>query len=221
MTSSPIDAGQSVSFSARLRADTATLHRYAEGAPFVGRLMRGDLDATAIADLLGQLRFVYTALEEVGRRLRHVAPVAALWDARLARSAAIAADLAVLPEPSVPGPLPATVSYVHRVRITRIDPISHLAHHYQRYLGDLSGGQILQRMTSQHYGVAPLQFYDFGAIGKTKPYKDGYRARLDEHIIGSAAERRFVDEVNEGYLLNRSVFDELGAATDRRLGTPG
>lgn len=45
---------------------------------------------------------------------------------------------------------PATADYVSRIRmLSRDNPVLLLAHAYTRYLGDLSGGQILARVVSK------------------------------------------------------------------------
>ena len=80
-------------------------------------------------------------------------------------------------------PLPATAEYIARlndIEATK-DVARLLAHHYVRYLGDLSGGQVIGRMMQRHYGVSDecVTFYRFAEIPKTKPYKDNYRAALD------------------------------------------
>ncbi|YAL83531.1 heme oxygenase (biliverdin-producing) [Dermacoccaceae bacterium W4C1] len=197
-------------FARRLREQTSAMHRHAEGASFVERLMNGELDAVAVSDMLTQLRPIYAAVDEVGRGLQNVPPVSGLWDEGLTRTAAIDHDLATLPAPRSTQIVPAAAAYAARVRQTESDPVAYLAHHYQRYLGDLSGGQILQRMMTRHYGIAPLAFYTFSDIPKVKVYKDRYREGLDAAIVGDAAQQRFIAEVNEGYLFNRNLFTALG-----------
>lgn len=84
-----------------------------------------------------------------------------------------------------------------------------MAHHYVRYLGDLSGGQAIGRMLDRAFGLggAGLSFYDFPM--RPKPYKDAYRARLDELGLSSRENVRIVDEVKIAFGLNQAVFDEL------------
>jgi len=45
-------------------------------------------------------------------------------------------------------------------------PAGFVAHHYVRYLGDLSGGQILRRSLERAYPNAPTAFYTFERIAK-------------------------------------------------------
>ncbi len=57
----------------------------------------------------------------------------------------------------------------------------YVAHHYTRYLGDLSGGQAIGRILDRDFdlGGRGISFYSFESVPKPKPYKDAYRARLD------------------------------------------
>ncbi len=52
-----------------------------------------------------------------------------------------------------------------------------------------------------------LAFYDFPM--RPKPYKDGYRSRLDGLDLDDDEIDRVVDEVKLAFSLNRRVFDEL------------
>ncbi len=86
------------------------------------------------------------------------------------------------------------------------------AHHYTRYLGDLSGGQAIGRCLDRAFDLdgRGISFYDFSAVGKPKPYKDAYRARLD--ALGTSPEEteRVVAEVKVAFGLNQALFEELG-----------
>ena len=102
-------------------------------------------------------------------------------------------------------------------QIATRDPRIFIAHHYIRYLGDLSGGQIIKSMLRRAYGYTDegVRFYTFADIPKLKPFKDSYRAALDALDLAPAAEALFIAEVNDAYAFNRAVFDELGAAFGR------
>ena len=72
-------------------------------------------------------------------------------------------------------------------RIRRAHPRHHqlperyLAHHYLRYLGDLSGGQAVAALVTRHYGIPAeaLSMYRFTELPKPKVFKDDYRELLD------------------------------------------
>ncbi len=84
-----------------------------------------------------------------------------------------------------------------------------VAHHYTRYLGDLSGGQAIGKILDRTFdlGGAGLAFYEFPM--RPKPYKDSYRAKLDGLSLDADEIDRAVDEVKIAFSLNQALFDEL------------
>ncbi len=86
-----------------------------------------------------------------------------------------------------------------------------MAHHYTRYLGDLSGGQAIGRILERSFELdgQGLEFYEFPV--RPKPYKDAYRDRLDGLGLDDDEIDRVVDEVKLAFALNQRVFDELAA----------
>ena len=108
---------------------------------------------------------------------------------------------------------PATERYVARLREVGTSLPAYAAHAYTRYLGDLSGGQIIKRMMERHYGLGPdgLAFYTFDEIPKSKPFKDVYRERLDALDLTDAQLAETVAEAKRAFRLNSALFAELGA----------
>lgn len=147
--------------------------------------------------------------------------MAPIDDRRLDRVRALEADLTHLvgedfEERIADGRLPvvdATRRYVEALR-TGHDVEMVLANHYVRYLGDLSGGQIIARLVSRHYGVPQegLTFYSFPGIEKLKVYKDGYRSQLDSLPATDEQRERLVQRAVESFELNQAVFFDLAAA---------
>ncbi|MGV9482369.1 biliverdin-producing heme oxygenase, partial [Gordonia aichiensis] len=97
---------------------------------------------------------------------------------------------------------------------TRTDPARYVAHHYTRYLGDLSGGQVVAHRMREHYGLgaSALSFYAFDGIDKLKRYKDAYRDRIDALAIAEPDIERLVAEAISAFELNQALFAELDAA---------
>ena len=54
-----------------------------------------------------------------------------------------------------------------------------------------------------------IAFYQFDASEKPKPYKDGYRARLDALPLTADGKERVVGEVKVVFGLNGAIFEEL------------
>ncbi|UEA58631.1 biliverdin-producing heme oxygenase [Gordonia otitidis] len=201
--------------SQRLRAATADAHERAENAAFIDDLLSGRLDADEYGRLASQLYFVYSALEHVGGSLVGDPIADAVLDDRLLRSARLRSDLHALGvDPETVTPLPAVDRYVDAIEATRTDPARYVAHHYTRYLGDLSGGQVVAHRMREHYGLdaSTLSFYVFDGIDKLKRYKDAYRERIDALSIDESGVERLVAEAICAFELNQALFVELDAA---------
>lgn len=210
------DAPTRTPLSALLREGTREDHERAEASNFVGHLLAGELTVAAYADLAAQQHAVYTVLEEASAAVRHDPQGATLVFDELTRTPSIEADLTFLVgddwrERTLVRP--ATAAYVERLREIGDDLALYAAHAYTRYLGDLSGGQIIKRMLERHYGLGPagLAFYTFDEIPKTKPFKDVYRERLDALELDDAQLARAVDEARLAFRLNGAMFGDLGA----------
>jgi heme oxygenase len=200
-----------------VREGSRAAHEQAEGTSFMTELLEGRLSERAYADYLTGLRPVYAALEQVGADLAGDPLVAAVRDEALERLAAIDADLDHWSRHATPGlRSAATAAYAERIEQARAWGGLYVAHHYTRYLGDLSGGLAIGRIVGRTYGVGPeaLGFYAFPGIEKPKPYKDGYRARLDALPLDAEQKARVLAEVRAGFALNTAFFAELAGRLD-------
>jgi heme oxygenase len=115
--------------------------------------------------------------------------------------------------------LPATAAYARHLRAlaTSNDDLDHtvryLAHHYTRYLGDLSGGQAIAALVARHYGATPQQltFFDFSSLGSVVTAKRDYRERLNALPWDDRAVDAVTAEVRVAFAHNGAIFDELAA----------
>ncbi len=215
-----------VPFSERLRTRTRSGHGTSSRAGFMSDLMRGTCTRDDLVRLLAQYWHVYRALEQaaVGAAAHPVA--GAFVTDRLTRLPSLEADLAHLAGPGWRDRLdavPATVEYVDRLRgPASSSPTAFVAHHYTRYLGDLSGGQHIGRALRQRYGLLDeaTTFFTFDGVPDPTAFKDEYRARLDSLPGGEEDEEAMVTEVLHAYDLNARLLAELDA--ERGLGAaPG
>jgi len=211
-----------------MREGSQAEHTEAEGSSFMAALLDGRVAPAGYAAYLSAYAPVYAALERVGRTLADTGspdPIAAaVWDPRLERGAALDSDLRAFGlDPaavSAAPPLAAVRAYVDRLDEAAAWGGLFVAHHYTRYLGDLSGGQAIGRIIARTYGLEDgdgTAFYRFGAIGKSKPYKDSYRARLDALHLDAVDASRVLEEVRVAFRLNQAIFAELGEDLPRHL----
>jgi heme oxygenase len=205
-------------FSVALRSATWNAHASAEHSAYMEALLAGRLTRDGYAELLVQQHAVYAVLEEAAAKLAQDALAARFIAPELTRLPALEADLAFLLgagwRARAATPNAATTTYVERLREVCFDwPGGFVAHHYTRYLGDLSGGQVIGRLVARTYGLEDgrgVAFYDFPGIGKPKAFKDAYRARLDTAPWDAQEQRQVIAEVLVAYELNTSMLADLG-----------
>lgn len=207
-----------IPFSQALRERTAAVHSDAEGSAFITELLSGKRSKEDYIALVGQQYFIYEALEEVAETLKTDAVATAFISPQLTRLPALEADLAFLVGADWRDtvlPLPATVHYVQRIREMAAWPGGFVAHHYTRYLGDLSGGQIIRTLLQRQFGFETngVGFYIFAEIAKPKLFKDAYRAELDAVGWDDAERARVIEEASLAFRLNAELFADLAEAT--------
>ena len=205
-------------FAHRLRTATWGDHGDSEGADFMADLMRGKGTLDDYTELVAQHYFMYEALEAAARGLLDDARLAALHPPALHRLATLERDLTHLLGADWRDRItaaPATAAYAQRITdagetgwIAGI-----IAHHYTRYLGDLSGGQVIARRMIAQFGFDGdgVAFYDFTELGDLDVFKNAYRAILDEYgvTLSPDEQQRMLDEVRDAYRFNTAVFVDL------------
>lgn len=203
-------AGNSaVPLSVALREGSAAEHTRAEQSPFVTELLAGRINRRGYADYLLRLRVIYSALEDAVRARRRDPLVAAVYDPQLERLAAIESDLEFWNSHG-DNTIQSDAADAYRERIAGSSwGGALLAHHYTRYLGDLSGGQAVARILDRTFALRGTGLAMFQFSMRPKPFKDRYRARLDALQLNADAVRRAVDEVKIAFGLNQALFDEL------------
>ncbi|WP_029088430.1 heme oxygenase (biliverdin-producing) [Brevibacterium album] len=210
----PLSGDEAASgFAARVRTETQEAHDSAEHSAFMDDLLAGRLDAQAYTALLGQYLHLYRVLEAVESRFESAPELAAVLDPRLHRAAALEQDLAALTDGApVTPPTPETAEYMARLSdLQPEEPERFFAHHYLRYLGDLSGGQVIGRLAVRHYGIpeTALRTWRFEGIERLKPYKDAYRQALDSAPLSARQQDAFIAEASAGFTLARDLFEGL------------
>lgn len=200
-------------FSSRLRHATSADHAAAEQNAFLADLTQGRVPLAAHMALTAQHYLIYEVLEKAAEETR-----SPFHSPALTRLPALEADLRHLAGPQWRDlliALPATDEYLARLREIAFTWLGgFVAHHYSRYLGDLSGGQLVARAVANAYGLEEhepgLLFYSFPLIGDLCAFKDGYRSRLDAIGWDELERSRIIDEVKLAYRLNIDVLTDLG-----------
>lgn len=174
-----------VSVVTALYLSTRTLHTQAEKTGIIREMLRGAACRDGYILLMRNLLPAYRALEDGLGRHRNSSELGPLAAYRLDRTPAIESDLAALCGRGWAESIPLLdegQAYADRVaEIAEGDGIRLIAHAYTRYLGDLSGGQILKRLLgrSLHLADTELSFYDFPHFPDLATLKSDYRVALD------------------------------------------
>ena len=209
-----------MSFSADLKEGTKESHSAAENTKFVASFLRGVVDYEEYRKLLTNFYYVYDTMEQ---RIRETEDpmVQAVRSESLERKEGIERDLeyyygADWKEKQIPSD--ACNKYCHRINeIAEESPYLLVAHHYTRYIGDLSGGKILKEITARVLKPPAgkgLDFYEFPSIPDAKLFKQNYRACLDNLGTSVPQENALIAEANYAFELNMNMFDEIqGNAT--------
>jgi heme oxygenase (biliverdin-producing, ferredoxin) len=203
-------------FSEELRTASWQTHEAATGAPAMQRLLAGDLELTAYTDMVAQHRYAYAVLESAAESMAEDVIAGAFVSPALRRLPALDADLQWLAGPNWADRFPpsrATADYCRRLEEVCFSwPGGFLAHHYTRYLGDLSGGQYIRRVVERVYGFPSprgVQFYIFDGIADLKAFKVAYRQRLDATPWPPAEREAVIAEILVAYRLNAAVLEQL------------
>ena len=212
----------STPFSTLIRTASQEQHTEAENSRFMTELLGGGLGVAAYRLYTEQLWFVYEALEDAAEKLADDPVAGPFLEPALFRRAALARDLHHLH--GGPGwragvrPLPATAAYAGRIaEVGRSWPGGYVAHHYTRYLGDLSGGQVVRDRAERLWGLPHkgdgVRFYVFDGLGNPAAFKRAYRGRLDALPADDLEKQRIVDECRRAFALNTAVFAALSDCT--------
>ena len=194
----------------QLKEGTKVSHSAAENTKFVSSFLKGVVSRDNYKQLTANFYFVYRAMEEEIEKLDDFP----LHDKLLNRTHKLEQDLryyyGVMWRDKIE-PSPATKNYVKRIQvIAQQTPYLLVAHHYTRYMGDLSGGQILASITKKALNLKDegLKFYEFD-IPNMKEYKDKYRQSLNDLNMSEVQTSMLIDEANYAFKLNMLLFDEL------------
>ncbi|XP_022046303.1 heme oxygenase-like [Acanthochromis polyacanthus] len=203
--------------SEQIKKVTKESHVRAENTQLMLSFQRGKVTLPQYKLLLCSLYEIYQALEEqLDRNSNHpgVAPI--YFPAELARLETIEKDLEYFYGPDwrekivVPA---ATKRYCHRLRqIGEENPEFLLAHAYTRYLGDLSGGQVLGRIAQKSMGLKNsegLSFFAFPGVSSPNLFKQLYRSRMNSVELTEEERNGVLEEAVRAFEFNIQVFDDL------------
>jgi heme oxygenase len=204
-----------VNLATMLREGTKKSHTMAENVGFVKCFLRGVVEKTSYRNLVTNLYFVYAAMEEEMERLQDHPIVSKIYFPELNRKSSLEQDLEYYygvnwrQDIKISSAGQAYVNRIHEIANTAPDLL--VAHSYTRYLGDLSGGQILQKIAQKamNLGDEGTAFYEFEDVADEKEFKNKYRQALNDLPVDLETAKRIVDEANDAFGMNMKLFQEL------------
>nr|YP_009628658.1 Heme oxygenase [Acrochaetium secundatum]QBX88441.1 Heme oxygenase [Acrochaetium secundatum] len=203
----------------QLKAGTTKSHSMAENVTFVKSFLGGVVDIKSYRKLVANLYFIYVAIEEQMLANKLHPAIKPIYFPELNRTQSLEQDLCYYYGDNWKdqiSPSNATQVYVRRINEIGLNQTELLvAHAYTRYMGDLSGGQILKKIAQNamhledHKGT---KFYDFEAIKNDKEFKSTYRNQLDSIPITNNQVSDIIAEANIAFTLNMKIFQELDSS---------
>jgi heme oxygenase (biliverdin-producing, ferredoxin) len=209
----------------KLREGTKKAHTMAENTGFIACFLRGTVEKKSYRKLVANLYFVYAAMEEAMGQLKDHPVMGKMYFPELDRKAALELDLLYYYGANWREEIKAstaTQAYVDQIKkVAKEDPEMLVAHLYTRYIGDLSGGQILKKIAVNAMALNEgegTNFYEFANISDEKAFKTMYRAAMDDLPVTDEKVDEIVEEANGAFHHNMDMFQELEGNLIKAIG---
>lgn len=219
------DGMMTANLAMKLREGTKKAHTMVENVGFVKCFLKGVVEKRSYRKLVANLYFLYSEIEAQMQLHQRHPILSQVYFPLLNRRSSLEQDLSfyfgadwkVLAVAS-----PAAEAYIQRIRdVSNTEPELLIAHAYTRYMGDLSGGQVLKGIAQRAMNLPDGQgvsLYDFIGIEDAKQFKVMYRKRLDELPLSETLANRIVDEAIAAFEMNMNVFKELEGSVVKSIG---
>ncbi|MCW6035704.1 heme oxygenase (biliverdin-producing) [Spirulina subsalsa FACHB-351] len=214
-----------VNLATMLREGTKKSHTMAENMGFIKCFLKGVVEKNSYRRLAANLYYVYGAMEEEMERLKDHPILSKVYFPELNRKANLERDLFYYYGANWREEIelsPTGQAYVNRIHhVANEKPELLVAHLYTRYLGDLSGGQILKKIAQTAMNLSEGEgtaFYQFEQIPDEKAFKTQYRAAMDSLPVDQQTAEAIVDEANDAFGMNMKMFGELEGNLIKAIG---
>ncbi|KAI8983825.1 hypothetical protein BDB01DRAFT_790252 [Pilobolus umbonatus] len=212
-----------------MKEGTKGVHKAAETSEFIKRFLSGDITKNEYGRYINNLYFIYKKMESLLDQYKDDEVIKMVhFPAELNRENAILQDLEyyygkdkialVTSDAQI---TPAVQQYLDALdAAVAKNPALLIAYSYSRYLGDLSGGQIMAKRLKKHVlGLTTedvaweeyngVQFYNFEHIENHMEFKKLYRSRLDSAAVTQEVKDQIVHEAVVAFDLIIATFNEI------------
>ncbi|KAI7898656.1 heme oxygenase-domain-containing protein [Cokeromyces recurvatus] len=217
-----------------MKEGTKVVHSLAENSIFTKRFLNGTITKAEYGRYINSLYYVYKTMEDLLYQHRENPTVKMVYfPHELNRVTSLIKDLEhyygrdrVAELIDFKNVTPAVKDYIKTLHTAaERNPSLLIAHSYVRYLGDLSGGQILAKRLKKHVlnldvtdlawdSSEGLEFYNFRNIENHAEFKNVYRSRLDNAHVTQSTKESIIAEAIYSFELNIALFDEIQALSD-------
>ncbi|KAI7894229.1 heme oxygenase-domain-containing protein [Mucor mucedo] len=219
-----------------MKEGTKVVHTAAEDSIFTKRFLSGAITKDEYGRYINSLYFVYKTMERLLTQYKdHPTIQMVYFPYELNREKALLKDIEyyygkdrVAELTSDSNITPAVQSYIKTLQdAADKNPSLLIAHSYSRYLGDLSGGQILAKRLKKYVlkidvtdaawdSYHGLEFYNFDHIANNNEFKNLYRQRLDGARVTQYTKDLIIAEAIYSFELNIALFDEIQALSEAK-----
>ncbi len=211
---------ETIPFSKLLREGVWDIHSMADSSTLAQDMQEAKTTIDDMKKITAGLYYIYTTLEDAIQNLKNDYYVSKIYYPELFRMDYIKEDLKFYFGEDWQEkiyPTVAILTYISRIEyIAKTNPMLLIAHAYVRYMGDLSGGQMIKQMIREALnltGDEGTKFYEFNKIPSIPEFKKHYRESLDSLDLSEPDQKAIIGEANLAFLYNVNFFREVNRPT--------
>ena len=199
-----------------IREKTSLLHSAAENTGYIKKLVDGAASVDGYAEYIYNLEKMYKAIEDALDKNENNSAVKPFVTKELYRSELMRKDLEFLLGDKLDSMklLASTEACVAKIEeLSESKPELVVAYAYTRFLADLFGGRTFLSLLSTSYKISNegLNYYQFPEINDLRGYVIKYHNMLAEINLSDDMKVDFINEVNNAYIYNIAISNELDA----------
>ena len=199
-----------------IREKTSLLHSAAENTGYIKKLVDGTASVDGYAEYIYNLEKMYKAIENALDKNENNDVVKPFVTKELYRSEPMRKDLNFLLGDKLNSMklLASTEACVAKIEeLSETKPELVVAYAYTRFLADLFGGRTFLSLLSTSYKISNegLNYYQFPEINDLRGYVMKYHNMLADINLSDEMKVDFINEVNNAYIYNLAISNELDA----------
>jgi len=207
----------------QMKIATSKHHRLAETSGIVHDILLKKTTIEAYTLYLRNLHVIYTALERPFRKTsKETKLVKPFLNEMLLRTRSIEVDLDLLSGSrqwrslAILESCKAYLSHINTIRTEM--PIALLGHIYVRYLGDMNGGQVLERLLKQSLNLQndAYNFYRYPAVTDLASFRSAYRDMFNIASLSTDDRDRVQETAVKAFEFNIALSMEINSFVQTR-----